>query len=418
MKPIKTVGIASLLASTLVAGTLPVATAEPSPNNPDMSNTAEEGQGSSLSSEGGLSSEDRIRSFIAGSSQLPGSSKFSLQALLSSVGMPGSSAFKVPAGMLEPPANYPHPVDESITEVKLINREISPQSSSAERRNIERWTISSPSMGRNILVDVRPAQNLDEAAPIVVLLDGIDAPIRSGWLYGPGEEEIDETFGNENVTLVFPLDANSSWYADWVEDDPKLGRHKWETFIMEEMLPTVESAEGINFNGKRAIGGLSMGATGAVHLANTNPDKFDATFGISGCYSTSSAIGKQIITSVPESRGGSVENMFGPAGSRKWKFHDTASNPEGLRNMEVYLSTADGGIDSVPPIDEMDTQALLVGYGLEVGVNACTRDLDKSMRAKGMNHHKVHYKGDGRHNWRNFEEELQPAWDHIRPALY
>jgi len=29
----------------------------------------------------------------------------------------------------------------------------------------------------------------------------------------------------------------------------------------------------------------------------------------------------------------------------------------------------------------------------------------------------VHYKEGGAHNWIQFNQELQPAWDHIKPAL-
>ena len=44
-------------------------------------------------------------------------------------------------------------------------------------------------------------------------------------------------------------------------------------------------------------------------------------------------------------------------------------------------------------------------------------DLDAAMRAAGMNHQVVDYKDEGGHNWINFNQQLQPAWDTIRPAL-
>lgn len=396
----------------MAAGTTTVAHAQSSQSDPSAT-------GSSLSSSSPESSENsdqRFREIIANSSQRPLSSVAAIEAVLSSVTLPGSSAFSVPDDFVELPEGYPYPVDPTITEVRLVNRETSPQSPSAAERRIERWTVASPSMGRNILVDVRPTA--ESEGPIVVMLDGVEAPIRSGWLYGPGEEEIDETFGDEPATLVFPLDANGTWYADWVEDDPKLGRQKWETFIMDELLPLIEEQPDIQFNGKRAIGGLSMGATGAVHLAATHPEKFDGVFGLSGCYSTMDSIGYQITSAVVESRGGDVTNMFGPYGSEQWRRHHTVAHPEGLANMPVYLSAADGGISPVPTEDESSTEGMVVGYVLENGVLQCTRNLDNAMRAAGMTHQKVHYKGDGRHNWENFEEELEPAWQHIRPALY
>lgn len=404
----------SILTSVAVAaGTVSIAHAQSSQAGSSASTSS---LSSSSSPESSENSDQRLRDVIANSSQRPLSSIAAIEAVLSSVTLPGSSAFSIPDEFVEAPDSYPYPVDPTITEVRLVNREISPQSSSAERRRIERWTVASPSMGRNILVDVRPTA--ESEGPIVVMLDGVEAPIRSGWLYGPGEEEIDETFGDEPATLVFPLDANGTWYADWVEDDPKLGRQKWETFIIDELLPLIEEQPDIQFNGKRAIGGLSMGASGAVHLASTYPEKFDGVFGLSGCYSTMDSIGYQIYSTVVESRGGDVTKMFGPFGGEQWKRYNTVAHPEGLANMPVYLSAADGGISPVPTPDQTTTEDLVVGYILENGVLQCTRNLDNAMRASGMTHQKVHYKGDGRHNWENFEEELEPAWQHIRPALY
>lgn len=404
----------SILTSIAVAaGSTSVAHAQSSQADPSATGSS---LSSSSSPESSENSDQRFRELIANSSQRPLSSIAAIEAVLSSVTLPGSSAFSVPDDFVELPEGYPYPVDPTITEVRLVNREPSPQSPSAAERRIERWTVASPSMGRNILVDVRPTA--ESEGPIVVMLDGVEAPIRSGWLYGPGEEEIDETFGDEPATLVFPLDANGTWYADWVEDDPKLGRQKWETFIMDELLPLIEEQPDIQFNGKRAIGGLSMGATGAVHLAATHPEKFDGVFGLSGCYSTMDSIGYQITSAVVGSRGGDVTNMFGPYGSEQWRRHNTVAHPEGLASMPVYLSAADGGISPVPTEDESSTEGMVVGYILENGVLQCTRNLDKAMRASGMTHQKVHYKGDGRHNWENFEEELEPAWQHIRPALY
>ncbi|WIM67381.1 alpha/beta hydrolase family protein [Corynebacterium breve] len=369
-----------------------------------------------LGSSDGLS--DAFRSSVAASSQAPGSSAIALDGLLSSLGLVGSSDFDIPEMALELDDNFPYPIDETITEAKLLNREVSPTgnvAANAERR-LERWTVSSPSMGRDITVDVRLPGGAD--APIVVLLDGVSAPINSGWLYGPGKEEIEEVFGDEHATLVFPVDANGTWYSDWIEDDPVLGRHKWETFIVEELLPLVEAEPDTFFNGHRAIGGLSMGASGAVHLANSHPELFDATFGFSGCYSTSSRVGEQIVRLVTETRGGTVENMWGPVGSEEWDRHDVSAHPEGLRDMAVYLSAADGGIDELPSEEDRSNDSLIIGAALENGVYTCTRELDRAMRAEGMDHHVVNYKGDGVHDWRNFEEELAPAWEHIRPSLY
>lgn len=352
-----------------------------------------------------------LRNVVLASSNNPGSSGLAIEGTLSSLGIIGSSDFDIPEDFLEVPDAYPYEVDESIEEPELISREDAP----AAGLDIERWTVASPSMGRNILVDVRP--NTDEAGPIVTLLDGVSAPINSGWLYGPGKEEINEVFADEAATLVFPLDANGTWYSDWVEDDEVLGRQKWETFITDELFPLIEQQSDIAFNGKHAIGGLSMGASGAVHLANSHSEIFDATFGLSGCYSTTSQVGKQIARLVPESRGAEAENMWGPEGSEEWIRHDVSRDPSGLVDQAVYLSTADGSIAPDRNIEALETSTLAIGSVLERGVLTCTRELDRGLSRAGAENHVVNYKSHGLHDWNNFEEELAPAWEHISPAL-
>lgn len=250
------------------------------------------------------------------------------------------------------------------------------------------------------------------------MLDGVEAPLHSGWLNERSGNDFDRVLGEENVTVVFPLDANGTWYSDWINDDPQLGRQKWETFITKELLPLLESQADINANGKRAIGGLSMGATGAVQTANLHPDLFNATFGISGCYSTMSPLGRQTMQVVPQSRGADPKNMWGRHGSAEWLRHDVERNPEGLRNQAVYLSTATGSLLLDQYYADTPIESLSVGWALETGTYQCTRDLEKSMKRAGMNHQQVNYRDRGTHNWETFRVELEPAWNHIKPALY
>ncbi|HHU66882.1 alpha/beta hydrolase-fold protein, partial [Corynebacterium sp.] len=188
----------------------------------------------------------------------------------------------------------------------------------------------------------------------------------------------------------------------------------------QELHPLLVAETELNHNGRNAIGGLSMGAIGAVHIANTNPEIFDATFGISGCYSTNDNAGRQMVNLVVTSRGGDVENMWGPYGSAEWDRHDTVADPEGLRNMAVYLSAADGSFteEVAASYDDDPFFNMSAGSVLERGVLSCTEKLDRAMRDAGMTHQVVDYKGPGVHNWANYSEQLQPAWDAIKGSLY
>ena len=365
-------------------------------------------------SESAGSSGSSAQGFIAFSSENPDVSGSSLDGLLSSMSLLGSSQAPLPGALLSSDDAYPFPTDPTIVEAEIVGK----QDQGYKAPRLEKWTVASPSMQRNVDVQIMRSADAGAPAPMLYMLDGIGASkSTSGWV---DQGQAPEVFADENVTVVMPLGAAASMYSDWLEEDPALGQIMWETFIVEELAPLLEAEEELNFNGHRGIGGLSMGATGAVHLANTNPDFFDAVIGISGCYSTLDPIGQATVALIVKSRGGDVENMWGPVGSETWQEHDVISDPEGLRDMAVYLSAANGVVDEIDQEEFADKPFydLLAGTVLERGALSCTEDLDDAMEDAGMDHQVVDYKGAGVHNWRNFGDQLQPGWDAIRDSLY
>ena len=357
-------------------------------------------------------SDTALRDLVVSSNANPRSSGSSVQGLVSSLSLLGSSELPLREPFMSSDDRYPLPLDETITDVQILEKRVE----RADER-VERWFVTSPSMSRVVEVQIKKAADPLAPAPMLYLLDGIGGSTSSSGWVSHGEAE--RVFGDENVTLVMPTQAAGSLYSDWLHDDPALGRHMWETFITEELAPVLEAEAELNFNGKRGIGGLSMGAIGAVHIANTHPELFDATFGISGCYSPNDGVGRQMVNLVVASRGGDPENMWGPYGTELWDHHDTTANPEGLRDMAVYLSAANGVIeeDDRMTYDDDPFFTMSAGSVLEIGVLSCTEKLDRAMRDRGMDHHVVDYKGPGVHNWSNYNEQLQPAWDAIRDAL-
>jgi len=280
---------------------------------------------------------------------------------------------------------------------------------------LERWSIASPAMKRVVDVQIIRAPDPTAPAPLLLLLDGVDSPSDSDWITRGRAPEV---FRDENVTVVLPTDATASMYSDWVADDPVLGRQRWETFLTAELLPLLDAHPDLHSTGRHGVGGLSMGAAGALQLAAHHPDLFDGVFGISGCYSPLTPIGRQTTNLVVTSRGGTLENLWGPFGSPEWQRHDTTADPEGLRNMAVYLSAATGALEGAE-LDEFLRSEELTSMGtlLERGALTCTRDLDLAMRAHGMTHQQVVYRDTGAHNWIHFHNELRPAWEAIRDAL-
>lgn len=300
-----------------------------------------------------------------------------------------------------------HRIDHSITEAAIVDKQV-------ESDRVERWTVASPAMKRTVEVQIWRAADRSAPAPMLYLLDGVGAP-RTSWWLSPGIAP--EVFADENVTLVMPTDAEASMYADWLRDDPRLGRHQWETFITTELAPLLDAAPELNFNGHRAIGGLSMGATGAVHIANRHPELFDATFGLSGCYSPMDPLGRQNAHLTVTTRGGDVDNLYGPYGGERWTWHDTVGHPDGLRGQRVYLSAATGvfAADDLANYAGANWFDMSSGAVLERASLDCTRLLEDALGdAPGL---KVAYDEVGTHDWHTFNKHLCPAWEHIRPAL-
>lgn len=296
---------------------------------------------------------------------------------------------------------YPFPLDESITTASLVSR------TDTSEPGRERWTIASPSMGRNVGVDVL----VGTGGPVVYFLEGIDSPETSNWIKNG---HVQRVFSDTDATVVIPAQGAGSMWQDWDIDDPKLGRHKWETFVTEELAPIVE-AEASN-NGKRGLIGLSMGASGAVMMANNNPGFFDGVAGISGCYSTQDAIGRGTVNLTVGNLGGDPNNMWSTP--EAWSRNDVVSDPEGLRGTQLYLSAATGEITD----EELDHYAgkpitdQIAGSLLEAGSRQCTEDLSAALTESGIEH-TTDYLDQGAHGWPMFGPQLQPAWDGIKSAL-
>ncbi|WJY93938.1 Diacylglycerol acyltransferase/mycolyltransferase Ag85A precursor [Corynebacterium felinum] len=283
---------------------------------------------------------------------------------------------------------------------------------------VERWFISSPAMKRIVEVQVLLPKDSSQPAPQLYLLDGVDAPKDNGWLQ---TGEVIAHIGDDNVIGVLPTHALASFYADWNQPDPVLGYMKWETFLTTELPQVLEAGghEGINPNGKRAIAGLSMGAGSAVRIAAKHPDVFHAAIGISGCYTTLDPVGRATHELTVHSRGGQVDHMWGPVGSADRNDNDVIERVEGLRNMPVYLSTADGYVtdDVMNEAAKYYWDGLGIGVVLEHGSMHCTKLLDRAMKSQGMDKKKVVYIEGGSHQWINFREQIKPGWEYVRPFL-
>ena len=321
------------------------------------------------------------------------------------LGSVGSSGFPpIGSGSVES-VPEPSPVDDSITESEFLR---------VDRRSgdYEYWIVTSAAMQREITVEVVPSRG-EGAAPVLYMLDGIGAPVRStGWNH---QGDIAERLAGENVHVVNPAGAPASYYSDWIADDPVLGRYKWETFLTEE-LPGIVAGR-LETTGKSAVGGISMGGQAAMHLAANHPELYQGVMSFSGNYSTMDQLGYQTIRISVESRGGDMDNMWGPHGSERWRYHDTVSHPEKLRDTAVYFSAGSGAIgpDDVEEYGER-VERMVLGTILERGSLEGSRKFERALDRAGVEH-RADYSATGMHNWPNFIKNFDAGWNHIKPAL-
>lgn len=334
-----------------------------------------------------------------------------------SLGSVGSA--DVPLGAASSsPVGTPTPVDPLITETEFRGVERYRADEAGNAQAYEYWTVASKAMQRLITVEVVPSRGTG-AAPVLYMLDGVGAPIDStGWAH---QAKIADRLADENVHVVNPAGAYASYYTDWEQPDPVLGNNKWETFLTDELPGIVKdelASRNKPTNGRNAIGGISMGGQAAMHLAATHPDVYDGVMSFSGYYSTMDALGYQTVRLSVETRGGEVDNMWGPHRSERWAENDTISHPEGLRGKAVYFSAGNGeiGQDDLTEYGA-NYQNLVIGLVLEKGVFEGSKDFENALD-KAKVDHKVDYAPTGLHNWPNFLKNFDSGWDYIKPALY
>ena len=330
-------------------------------------------------------------------------------------GSVGSADFPVGETFPNPPSYDPTPVDPEINTSEFLGID-------SERAPFEIWKVTSAAMQRVIYLEVLPSQVTDQgAAPVLYLLDGVGTGLKSTGWRNPGD--VESRLAGENVHVIAPAGGNGSYFSDWNNEDPKLGNHKWETFLTEELPGIVEerlttgNGYAAGTNGKNGIGGISMGAQSAMHLASAHPDVYDAVMSFSGYYSTMDELGYQSVRGAVESVGGNLDNMWGPKGSARWKDHDTISRPRTLKDTRVYFSAG----APVPGPEDFahygaDFQNILVGLLLESGALEGAKAFSKALDRAGVEH-RVDYTETGLHNWPNFMQNFANGWNYIKPAL-
>ncbi len=287
-------------------------------------------------------------------------------------------------------------------------------------------TVYSAAMGRTITVEVLPATDSSRPASTLYLLNGVDGGDENGaWTASKNwftSTDAVDFFADKHVNVVMPVGGSASFYTDWRADDPQLGRHRWTTFLTEELPPVIDSA--LATTGVNAVAGLSMAAAAVFQLAIDAPKRFRAIASYSGCVRTSDPRGQALVNTVVIGKQGDPANMWGPPSDPLWAANDPYLRAGELRGTAIYVASGSGWPG---PLDTLDgpgihgdpvklADQIVLGGMLDAVAHACTQQLRERLRELDIPA-TVDIRPSGTHSWGYWQQDLHNSWPMIEAAI-
>ncbi|MEC3917498.1 alpha/beta hydrolase [Nocardia sp. CDC160] len=221
------------------------------------------------------------------------------------------------------------------------------------------------------------------------------------------------------ITIVIPHGGGSTYYTDWQQDDPVLGRNKWKTFLTAELPPIIDAV--LHPSGSNALVGLSMSGTSALALTEAAPDLYEAVGAFSSCPETSTPLGRSYVYLTTHVHGGgNVENMWGPIGSSAWTDNDPYLHAELLRGHTIYLSSGNGlpgrhdNLAEAGSADVLQNQ-IIEGGAIEAATGQCTLRLATRLAELGIP--ATYRPHQGTHSWGYWQDDLHDFWPIMAAAI-
>lgn len=289
-------------------------------------------------------------------------------------------------------------------------------------------SVYSPSMQRNITLEVLHPTDTTRPAPTLYLLNGAGGgEDAANWL---ARTDAAQFFADKHVNVVIPTEGAFSYYTDWDKPDKGLakklhnnGRNMWETFLTDELPPVIDAT--FHTNGVDALAGISMAATSVLNLAIQAPRLYRSVAAYSGCAMTSDPIGRAMVTLVVSDGGADVTNMWGHVGGPEWQAHDPYVNAARLPHIPMYISSGSGlpgKHDTLADPTLNNSQAMLanqmaVGGILEAATNSCTAALADRTRQLGRTDIVYDFRPTGTHSWGYWQDELHRSWPMLASSL-
>ncbi|MGO3361562.1 MAG: alpha/beta hydrolase-fold protein [Corynebacterium sp.] len=235
----------------------------------------------------------------------------------------------------------------------------------------------------------------------------------SAWSYASDAVRF---YADKNVNLVLPIGGGGSFFTDWQAPDG--GKNfQWETFLTKELPPILE--QGWRTNERRAVNGLSMGATGAMVLAGRNAEMFDFAASFSGYLDSTSPGMANAFGMIAGQAGFDATKMWGPYYSAEWYAHDPKLlvrnfKREGTR---VYVAAGNG---TAGAWDE-DTQIPgspdnIQGGGMEAASRVTSQTFVNAAKLAGVDVISK-FRPNGTHIWPYWEYEMMQTWGPMAESL-
>lgn len=168
----------------------------------------------------------------------------------------------------------------------LLHRAATPAAALADQPEVVTTTIASAALGRPMPIEVWiPAGTAaGDHLPVLYLFHGVGGDA-SSWFSGSGGDGVGiagvardlVAIGRIPPIVIVSVDIDNSYGVDSPPVDDGYDHGAYGTYLRDELMPAVEARFPVSSNpDHRLIGGLSMGAFAAVHVALQDPTRFAA----------------------------------------------------------------------------------------------------------------------------------------------
>ena len=284
---------------------------------------------------------------------------------------------------------------------------------------VNRCQVYSPSMGRNIDVDVLPADR--PGAPVVYVLDGMFTfNNENGWLR-PNEHGGNlEAVHDGSVNIVAPVAPSATFFADW--NGLLLGKPaKWETFMTQEVPEFIKTTFNADTS-RSGIMGMSMGGFASANLATRHPDLYSAVYALSGFYDLGDPFARAAVEIGPKREGIDSTQMWGRfiENREQWLANSPATNAADM-TVPMRLFTANGGraLDAPTGDPAAVAAAWLQGSPVEQGTSVMTRQYYNKLLLAGQGDHVNLVTAPlGAHEWDTWTKDVKNGgWSWLTTTL-